>query len=475
MPAAPLAAAAVAAGVAIGYGHVVEVGVGLLLLGAFAIGLWRWDMALAGALVFVPFAGLITVALYPRTAPGALAKDVLFVLPAYLGVAVALAQGRERLPKFSAPVWIAVGVLIALVLAQSLNPDAPSILSTLIGVKIWVFYVPVMVLGAIIAQHPRRLKSVLLAGALASIPSLLVGILEAALLYAGKGDLVYGLYGPAAAAVTQDFAQFDFGGRSLVRVPSTFTFVTQYYLFTACSTVLGYMLWRGDFPERTRALGRVVFVLSIVAGFTSGARSAFFFTPALVAFLALLDRQNRRAGVRALVLGLTAGVSGLLVLGLPVKDIYRNAYETLVVQSSDLILDAFPQAFASAPWGLGTGSDTNAARHAFETTGSPLGTIGLEGEWFESWWVKAAIEFGVVGLVLVSLVYGTLVRALFRARSAATTNREVVLAAAALAVWTLLYSLKGQYLDFDPLNIYFWLFVGLGLGIAGQRRPEPRR
>jgi hypothetical protein len=28
-------------------------------------------------------------------------------------------------------------------------------------------------------------------------------------------------------------------------------------------------------------------------------------------------------------------------------------------------------------------------------------------------------------------------------------------------IWNVIYCLKGQYFDLDPLNVYFWLFVGL--------------
>ncbi len=31
----------------------------------------------------------------------------------------------------------------------------------------------------------------------------------------------------------------------------------------------------------------------------------------------------------------------------------------------------------------------------------------------------------------------------------------------AFLIWNLIYNLKGQYMDIDPINVYFWLFAGV--------------
>jgi hypothetical protein len=83
--------------------------------------------------------------------------------------------------------------------------------------------------------------------------------------------------------------------------------------------------------------------------------------------------------------------------------------------------------------------------------------------WQESWWVKAVLELGVIGLFLAIVLYGGIaVRAVsghirlrdpgFRAVSAGIT---------ALLIWTLLYNFKAQYIDFDPLNVYYWFLAGV--------------
>ena len=73
------------AGLAVGTGHGIEaiavVGVSLFV----ALGLFNWRRSVYGLLMYLPFSGIPIIAAYPRTALATLAKDVLFVIPAYLG------------------------------------------------------------------------------------------------------------------------------------------------------------------------------------------------------------------------------------------------------------------------------------------------------------------------------------------------------------------------------------------------------
>jgi hypothetical protein len=41
-----------------------------------------------------------------------------------------------------------------------------------------------------------------------------------------------------------------------------------------------------------------------------------------------------------------------------------------------------------------------------------------------------------------------------------------------LMIWAIAYTIKAQYLDFDPLNIYFWLFTGILFKLAVLDRQE---
>ena len=51
------------------------------------------------------------------------------------------------------------------------------------------------------------------------------------------------------------------------------------------------------------------------------------------------------------------------------------------------------------------------------------------------------------------------------------------IAVVAFLVWNLVYGIKGQYMDFDPINVYFWLFAGILMklpALESVRPDEPR-
>ena len=39
-------------------------------------------------------------------------------------------------------------------------------------------------------------------------------------------------------------------------------------------------------------------------------------------------------------------------------------------------------------------------------------------------------------------------------------------------IWGVVYTVKAQYLDFDPLNLYFWLFTGILFKLAVLDRED---
>ena len=58
----------------------------LLILGVTTlIGLQSWRLSVYLALAYLPVEGILWVVIYSHTAPAALAKDFLFVIPAYIG------------------------------------------------------------------------------------------------------------------------------------------------------------------------------------------------------------------------------------------------------------------------------------------------------------------------------------------------------------------------------------------------------
>jgi cell division protein FtsW (lipid II flippase) len=137
--------------------------------------------------------------------------------------------------------------------------------------------------------------------------------------------------------------------------------------------------------------------------------------------------------------------------------------------TSDLFVDGFRQAFSLTTMGLGAGINTSASRYAF-AQGDVFQVAG--GTWYESWYVKVALELGIVGLAIVAAL---LAIALYRIMHAHRSLRDEGLKAASSAIiavllCTLVFGVKAQFLDIDPVNVYFWLFIGLFARIVALDR-----
>ena len=83
-------------GLLIGLGLVLPAAALLILGVTTLIGLQSWRLSVYLALAYLPVEGILWVAVYPHTAPAALAKDFLFVIPAYIGFLLVHQVKAER-------------------------------------------------------------------------------------------------------------------------------------------------------------------------------------------------------------------------------------------------------------------------------------------------------------------------------------------------------------------------------------------
>lgn len=464
---------AVAAGLAIGAGYGVEALGVMVVLGALAVGLVNWRYSLFGLLLYLPFSGLPIIALYPDTTLAVLLKDFLFVAPAYLGFLAR--RGAERsniIPHQGLAVMLVL--LAMLVVGQSFNPYLPNHLVAIIGAKVWLFYLPLWVLGYHLVRHRDDLDRVLRLVSMAAVLPAALGLLEAIAIYSGRAPMVYSWYGDAASVVTQEFAELTFeDGGALRRVPSTFSFVAQYFAFTVAMVAVTYAWWRGT-PTGSRwsIAGGAVWVLVVLAGLLSGARAAFFFIPLLVALILVLDRRGIRLPPGRLVAVALALVLSVGLFGARLWNLLNSLMELGAEHFRVVFLRGFQNAFAITASGLGTGVDTNASRYAFSEA-APFQAVG--GMWYESWFVKVLLELGVGGLLLVGIMLGTLIigAAARHRRLRDPRLRAVSAGLLAVLIWNFIFCIKGQYLDIDPMNVYFWLFAGMLAAIPRLDRTSP--
>ena len=412
----------------------------------WSVGLKRWKVTVAGLILFVPFAGLLQLWFGSNLV---LAKDLLFVGPSYLGLAVSSVRLRP-------PAWHKAIVLLLLMLAfwvaaELYNPKSPPILAGLIGVKVWLFYVPCLFVGMALVKSRRDLVSILrLMVTTAWFPCLL-GIVEfVASYHFGYERTMYAIYGSAAEAATQGFARFDVGG-TLIRIPSSFTFPAQYYNFLLCIIAASYAASRIDPSKKWRAVANATCAVAGIAALLSGVRASFLFTPFLFFVMCLLDRRMARfvatAGVFAVV-----GAAALAVSGINPKGLW-NLLTGLTVHYGEENTFAYV-AHNLSLLGNGTGSGTGATRYVL---GSAIEGIP------ESYYAKAAYELGAVGLVLVVVTLLVIAAVTIWAylRIPDSPLRSVSAALCAFTIAIVIYLFKGVFVDLDPLNVYFWLMVGM--------------
>ncbi len=437
-----------------------------------AVGLRNWRWSVYGLILYIPVSGIAIVAAHGdrfERAEAVLAKDFLFVLPAYLGFLVSYLRGRERRLLFPGAPLVAALLLGAVVVVQAFNPELPNRLVGLIGVKVWLLYIPLLVLGYHLVRSRDELSRVLGVAAASAVLPAAVGIAEAIVMYTGDAERVWSLYGDAAPAVTQQFTEFPLGS-GLRRIPSTFSSFYQYFLFLSTMVAVVYAWWRG---RRAAApvwsLPALLWLALVAATFASGQRGAFLFIPLLVAMILLLDRQ-RRLALQVAVPILAAFLLVVTLVGTNPVSLFDHLAWTARSEFGDVLVDGTHDAVATTTFGLGAGSDSIGARYAFpgERVVTPAGRF------LESWYHKGWIELGVVGFLLVLVLFGTLVIRLVRSYASVRDPglRSVAAAFLALLLWTLFYNVKAQYIDVDPLNVYFWLLAGLLFKLPALERLE---
>ncbi len=461
-----VATVSVVLGFAVGTGRGAIAAALLAVAIAIALGLRSWRWSVYALLLYIPVSGVPIILSYPNTQLAVLLKDILFIIPAYLGFLAWAWAKRSRILFAGAPV-VLLALLALLVLGQALNPSLPNMLVGAIGVKVWLLYVPLLFLGYHLVRDRTDLSRLLALMSLSAVLPLALGIVEAIMFRGGYAGIVYGWYGDSAAASTQNFAQFDYaGGGTLRRVPSTFSFVAQYYAFTVSMVVVTYAWWQGVLVGTKWAwLGRLLWLLAIAAAFLSGARSAFVLIPLLVLLFVAIDRPPGLRLPGRLLGPVAALLAAVAVLGAAAATLLLSTLQLGAEHFNNIFVEGFRQAIGTTWLGLGTGINTSATRYAYSR---PELFQGAGGGWQESWWVKVVLELGVPGLLLVGLLFVTLVGKGLRQHRALGDPRLRAMSAALLAflVWTLANGLKSQYLDLDPINVYFWLFAGVLAKIA---------
>ncbi|MEX2628339.1 MAG: hypothetical protein WD341_00260 [Tistlia sp.] len=435
---------------------------GLPLLPLVVVCMLRWRWGFLGLLIYMPFAGVVTLALHPADFPKLL-KDLLFAIPCLV---MFFASGRDGLARAALPSWLglAIALFAFVAFAQAGNPSLYDWRVAVIGLKVALLYIPLIYVAAAYCETRADVELLMRRLLLVGLVPCLFGILCFFLAIAvGYQPLMTALYGEAARGVTQGFTRFDFGTH-LGRFNSTFTFAAQYGQFTLAMLVPGYAVAFGDSQARWRLLGRISLAVFVVAGLLSGSRSLFVFAPLLLLLALLVDARITKllAGV---LLGPLFMLAVLELLGFDVLQLFTGVGDLAASYSQDVAVGDLLGTLAQHPLGTGTGMGTVAARHVLPDT-VRLVTV-------ENYYAKIVLEMGVFGLLALLALFGGILLTGFGARrqTGGTALQPVASILFAYLLTIMVTSGKGWALDLDPVNVYFWVFAGLLLKLPRLASP----
>ena len=419
----------------------------LLVVGLFwcslTVAFLAWEKLVYAMLVFLSFSGAIELWL-PHIVWTRELTDIFFVIPIYISLAFSGRWCDFKLPRFYG---YSLLLLAALVCVQMLNPSGPSWLARLVGFKVWLFYIPMLWVGGVMADKSQIMLRVLLLSAW--IPCL-VGILQWILvLRIGYQPAISMFYGAAGRHATQLYTGFNLGHGKIVRIPSTFSFVSEYYLYLICALVISWLVAHGDVSYQWRRFAGLTQILIVIASLLSGARAAFLFVPVMYLIYYVLNRQWKRF-IWAFGFGISLAVTLFSFAHLQISRVAGLTYQ-LTVRYSQVNGVSYISRFFS--WlGHGVGSGTNAVRHVAHLHVAP-----------ENFYAKAGYELGWLGIPVLLVVLSVPLAYFYRKYiiNNVYNMRSEYIPMIILTIMLIVYSLKSPLLDYEPMNMLYWVSIGL--------------
>ena len=430
-------------------------GANVLIVAAYAVGLilalavvallamaaaWVVARPQRGVLVLaalVPYNGLLLIVSLPKQAAGWKEALVLLVLIASL-----LAPRAE--PRRPLPGWApAIGGLLGLGLASGVAVGG---LQAVVGLKVAFFYVALVVAMfrcPLTASDRDRLVTVLIVN---GVVTAMVGIAQQVV---GAGTLAslgyeYNTTIRTTGGFLRSFSTFN--------QPFGFGFFLALVMIVAIPHVLAE-------PRRLRS--RVFLaclpLLVVALGFTF-VRGAWVSLAVGVTYLGL---------TRYRVLLLVLPIAAVALLFLP-SDVASSAFSA---RSSEQRVEGWSENLAqivSHPAGVGVGA-SGAASEKVAVLSGETGYYQPDNHYF-----KMLYELGPLGLWLFVLLLAACFFSGRRIeRHAAGTNRAMAGGVTAMVLASAAACLVATYFEIFPMDVYFWMLVGVVSTMDAQSAPEP--
>ncbi len=419
-------------------------------------------------------------------------KDILVGIT-YLSFLVALKRRLE--PRFRAPFGVPLALFFWWGLLQVFNPNSPSMLYGLVGVKLYFYYIPLMFVGYALLRSEMDLKQLLLTNmGLGGIIAAL-GIIQAIV---GPSFLNPAMLAPELRELGLQYRAAPITGAVLYRPTSVFVSDGRFAWYLLLVWWLGmgaaaYLALRGIRRGR-----RIVFLgtaTALAAIILSGSRGAIMYAlgSALAMGSAFLWGASREWGGWHRIVRLTRGglvAAGIVVLALvlmfPEAVGARWAFysETLLPESpaSELVVRAwdypvknFFLAFEHEHWAMGYGIGVNSlgVQYISSFLGERPPSVGVE-----SGFGTLVVEMGILGLLLWVIWVWALLRSSWRVvkRLRGTPFFPLgfsIFWFAFLLLVPFTYGGMAPYQNF-VFNAFLWLLVGILFRLPSWRSSAPQ-
>jgi hypothetical protein len=443
----------------------------LLLFGAMALpcailAVRYWQHALFGVFILLVFEGALRKWAFPwAQAQIYLVKDAI-LLAAYLGFVLDRGKGQAGPGEM-------MGVKVALVVSflfgcmEVLNPNSPSILIGLAGLKTYFLYAPIAFILPYTFTSREQFLTLIRRYLIMAIPVAVLGFVQVA---AGPGSSLntYVSHSDDAAPVLAYFGkEFD-----IVRTSGTFSYISGYTAFLSFIAFLGisYNLAQG-WRIKNNIAPLLSLTLAVGAMFTTGSRTPVYMliiAGPVILLLALAGKVvSLRTVVRLFVL--------LPFIVFAALNISPRAFQAFADRATEpgtddaltrIISPLFEtiDAVSNAPiFGVGIGT----------THPSALKIMGVEWPWWlqglltEGEMARITVELGFIGLLLTLCVRCLI--AVFALRWAVSFKDPAYRAFGSLLAVYLTFGVTASIMLNATAGLYYWGAVGL---MIGMRRLE---
>jgi hypothetical protein len=405
------------------------------------------------------------------------AKDFL-VGVAYTSYYVA--RRKRLVDVFKVPFLLPLSVFFWFAIVQVFNPWSPSILYGLLGLKLYFYYAPLMVLGYAMLERREDLERFLLVSIVAGIVVAGLGVAQSVLgvSFLTPQDSATELYTLSHVSRFSPVTHQEVFATSSVFVSAGRFSYYVVLLWILVFGALGYLL----LGRRKATYGFLAIVVVSAAVMVTGTRTPFVFVmgSAFVMTGAFLWGAPWKWGqghrlVKALRRVFLIGGIGLILLAevfpvvlgnhwafLSETLAYKGEGSELASRSWDYPIRNLELAFAHERWvvGYGTGLNSLGNQYVSQFLNEPMPEIGVE-----SGYGGLVVEMGIVGLVLWLIWVPALLWSGWRI---VKQLRQTVYFPIGFAIWwyavvllfILMYFNIAAYQNFVN-NAYLWLLIGV--------------